>query len=193
MEYVIAVIAAVLVVLVVIVVTGLLYSRNRRRTKDLREQFGAEYDRTVEDLGDKKRAEQELEQRKLRVEGYALRPLSTTERNEFIDAWKRTESRFVDEPSQALNQADHLVLQAIKARGYELDDGPGHVDADLSVRHPGTVGSYRFARATVVGNERGEANTEALREAMMHFRRIFEDVIADEPTEEETEQHRVSA
>ncbi|HEX9441995.1 MAG TPA: hypothetical protein VF909_20065 [Roseiflexaceae bacterium] len=168
----------VLVAIVLVIAIGVVawMWMQRRRTEELREKFGPEYERAVNELGDQRQAEAELAARQKRVMGFDIQPLAPAERERFIEAWRSTQARFVDEPAAAIAEADRLVAQAMQARGYPVGDFEQRA-ADISVDHPNVVENYRAARAIALRNERGEANTEDLRQAMVHYRALFEDLL----------------
>ena len=169
-----AVILAIAVILVVGVVAWIMMQR--RRSEELRERFGPEYDRVMSERGDTRQAESELAARQKRVEGFDIHPLAAGERERFIEAWRSTQARFVDAPAAAIKEADRLVTEIMRARGYPIGDFEQRA-ADVSVDHPTVVENYRAARAIALANERGEAGTEELRQAMVHYRALFEDLL----------------
>ena len=178
-----ALIVIIVLALDAIAVVAWVYMQ-KRRSEQLREQFGPEYKRAVDQYKDRRRAEAELSEREKRVEALHIRPLSAEERGRFAEAWKSVQSRFVDEPSMAVQDADRLVNQVMEARGYPVGDFEQRA-ADISVDHPNVVTSYRAARATAQANERGEASTEDLRKAMVHYRALFEDLLETRQPEPE--------
>ena len=170
-------IAILLVVLIVLVIVAavVLYSQ-RRRSEALRQKFGPEYQRTVSQLGDERKAEAELTAREKRVGKLEIRTLGPEERARFAESWKRAQARFVDEPSQAAADADILVQDLMKARGYPMGDFEQRA-ADVSVDHPQVVTNYRAARDIAVRNNAGEATTEDIRQAMVHYRSLFDELL----------------
>jgi hypothetical protein len=168
----------IVLVIALVVVVGVVawLVMQRRRTEELRKRFGPEYDRTVSEQGDLRRAESELEARKQRVERLDIRPLSPEEHERFAEAWQSAQALFVDEPATAIKEADRLVAEVMRDRGYPVGDFEQRV-ADISVDHPNVVTNYRAAHAIALANERGEANTEDLRKAMIHYRGLFEDLL----------------
>jgi hypothetical protein len=170
-------VAILLVVILVVVVGTVAWTfLQRRRTEGLRERFGPEYDHTVSELGGQREAEAELEARQKRVERLNIRPLESAERERFVTAWRSTQAQFVDEPAAAIAAADRLVAEVMQARGYSIGDFEQRA-ADVSVDHPNVLANYRAAHAIAVANERGETNTEDLRQAMVHYRALFEDLL----------------
>lgn len=148
----------------------------KRRTERLRSTFGPEYERVVETEGDRRRAESNLEERQKRVEKLDIRPLSNEDRQRFSQAWTREQARFVDDPKGAVAEADRLIGEVMKARGYPMGDFEQRA-ADISVDHSMVVENYRIAHEIAVRDRRGEADTEALRKAMVHYRALFEELL----------------
>jgi hypothetical protein len=174
------------IILVLLGVIGWM-AMQRRRSDDLRQRFGPEYDQTLQATGSRRKAEAELEAREKRVRKLELRPLSAEERDGFTDRWKATQAQFVDDPGGAVTRANQLVTEVMEARGYPLGNFEQRA-ADLSVDHAEFVGHYRAARQIAQEHEQGEASTEALRQALVHYRGLFEDLLApaDAPREKET-------
>jgi hypothetical protein len=175
-------IVAAVVVLVAVAGIAWAYSARTRRER-LKQRFGPEYDRTVEALGTPAKAEAALQQRAARVSRFNLRPLPPERAQEFDREWRRVQAGFVDSPDNAVREADQLVTQVMTARGYPLEDFETRAD-DLSVDHPRVVENYRIARALARRRERGEAGTEELRQAVVNYRALFEDLLrVDEPNQ----------
>jgi hypothetical protein len=149
----------------------------KRRTSHLREGFGPEYDRTVDEAGSRRRAESELSDREKRREELDIRPLAPGTRDRFADRWRTVQERFVDDPSGALRDAHVLVVEVMRERGYPTDDFEQRA-ADVSVDHPHVVENYRSAYAI---SERDEADTEEQRQAMVHYRALFDELLETEP------------
>ena len=147
-----------------------------RRTKRLQNSFGPEYDTAVQQIGDRRKAEAALEARKKRVEKLRLRTLSAEEQARFGNAWKATQTRFVDDPRGAVADADHLVTDLVQARGYPVADFEQRA-ADISVDHPRVVSNYRSAREIAGRCAEGRATTEDLRQAIMYYRALFEELL----------------
>jgi len=168
-----AIVLAVVAILVVIVAVWFML---KWRTEELRKRFGPEYDRVITERGDTRQAESELAARQKRVERLDIHPLDPAERDRFVNAWRATQSHFVDAPAEAIKDADRLVSQVMRARGYPVGDFEQRA-ADISVDHPIVVENYRAARAIAVANERGQAGTEELRQAIVHYRVLFEDLL----------------
>lgn len=151
----------------------------RQRSRKLREEFGPEYDRTVGRFGDRSRAEADLKARKERVSGLRLRSLSEEERAGFITQWKRIQARFVDEPSASIQEANMMVADVMRARGYPIRDFDTQA-SDLSVNYPALAENYRSAHAIFVRSEQGHASTEELRQAVVFYRGVFSELLEDE-------------
>ena len=178
----------ILVVLVIVAAIVAIGMMQRQKSEKLKERFGPEYDHAVDEYGDKRRAEDELVAREKRVEAFHIRPLSAGERNRFSDAWRAVQTRFVDDPPGAIVDADQLVKEVMETRGYPLGDFE-QLAADISVDHPAVVMNYRAARDIAVENRNGQADTEKLRQAMVHYRALFEDLLeAPEKSVERTKE-----
>jgi hypothetical protein len=147
-----------------------------KHRRELRERFGPEYDHLLEQYNDPRRAEAELEARTRRVRKLPIKELSEGERTSFSEAWRHAQERFVDTPSVAVRAAHDLVQQVMRARGYPVDDFEQRI-ADLSVDHATVVEHYRAADALVVANRQGRENTEELRQAMVHYRALFAELL----------------
>jgi FtsZ-interacting cell division protein ZipA len=176
-----------LIALVAVVVVALVVSRSsRKRRLQLRERFGPEYDREVERLGSVARAERELMAREKRVHKQHLHPLPETQRLQFASEWRNVQTQFVDEPSAAVENAHALIKQVMVARGYTIERFDQRV-SDLSVEHAGVVQHYRAAHELAVANREGRANTEELRQALVHYRALFTDLLEQPQTVAEGE------
>jgi FtsZ-interacting cell division protein ZipA len=165
----------ILIVLALLVVLALVAGR-QRRSRRLRERFGPEYDRTVAEAGDRKEAESRLEERTARRQRLDIVPLDPADRARYVEAWRQTQARFVDEPAEATREADRLITAVMRDRGYPIDDFEQRA-ADVSVDHPQVVDDYRAAQAIAAANERSEASTEDLRQALVHYRSLFEELL----------------
>ena len=179
----------ILAVAVVLVAIGLFFFWQRRRTQNLQQQFGPEYKRAVDQYGDQRKAEAELVAREKRVRKLEIRALAPAEQSRFTEAWQTTQARFVDEPSQAVRDADRLVKEVMQARGYPVADFEQRA-ADVSVDHPNVVINYRAAHDIAARNNSGNATTEDLRQALVHYRSLFEELL--EPTETATRKEAAS-
>ena len=169
------IVVAVVVVVAVLIVAGIIGSR-RRRSGHLKDRFGREYDRTLEATGSRSKAEADLEDREKRVEKLHIRALEPDERREFLDRWSDVQARFVDDPARAVAFADALLGDVMKARGYPVSDFDQRA-GDISVDHPVVVEHYHKAHDIAVRHGRGEASTEDLRQAMIHYRALFDNLV----------------
>lgn len=174
----IVIVAAAVVVLAIVVWA----MTSRKRTTQLREGFGPEYDRTVDEAGSRRRAESELAERQERREKLDIRPLTPATRDRFTSEWQAVQARFVDDPGSAVADADRLVQEVMRERGYPTHDFEQRA-ADISVDHPHVVESYRSAHSVAEAHERGEASTEDLRQSLVHYRSLFEELLETRETE----------
>jgi hypothetical protein len=151
----------------------------KRRTERLRTQFGgAEYTRAMKEGGSRRKAEAVLDQRADRVEGLHIRPLAPGDRARFVESWSRVQARFVDGPGSAVTDADQLLGDVMSTRGYPVSDFEQRA-ADISVDHPLVLENYRAAHQSALRQTRGQASTEDLRQAMIHYRTLFEELISE--------------
>ena len=166
-----------LIAVAAIVILGAIwFATRKRRSSELREQFGPEYDQTVRERGGRGEAESELEARRKRVEQLKIHPLSAADQERFAASWRAIQSRFVDEPAEAIVEADRLVGELMQTRGYPVGDFEQRA-ADISVDHPNVVTHYRAAHAIATDREREAASTEELRQALVHYRALFEELL----------------
>src|SRR4030042_4921530 len=172
------VISVVVVLVIVGAILGLVFSR-RRRSQQLHGQLGPEYDHTVQAMGSEKKAQRELAERRKHVEALDIRPLAASERERYLADWNAVQSRFVDEPGQAIVDADRLIMQVMQTRDYPVSDFEQRA-ADISVNYPALVTNYRAAREIAVKNEQHQADTEELRQAMIHYRFLLEEFLKTE-------------
>jgi len=159
----------------------------RERTRRIRSKFGPEYERLASETGPR-RAEAILDRREKRVRKYQLRRLEREERERFAAEWRRVQEHFVDDPRAAVAEADELVTQALRTRGYPMGDFEQMAE-DISVDHPHVVENYRAAHAIALRDRDEQASTEDLRRAMQHYRNLFEDVLETQVVERQ-EVHR---
>jgi hypothetical protein len=162
------------IVIIVAAIVGLTLTRRRRGS--LQEQFGPEYERALEDNESRRKAEAELDERRQRRQELDIRPLSPAAASRYSDEWRGVQSRFVDQPGEAVRAAHVLVLGVMDDRGYPMSDFDQRA-ADISVDHPTVVENYRAAHRVSAQNEQGRAGTEDLRQAMVHYRALFEDLL----------------
>ena len=173
--------SVLIIALVVVVVAGIaaFLWRRKRRTERLRTQFGgAEYARAVEEGGNRRHAEAGLEERTQRVEAFHVRPLSAGDRARFVESWRGVQARFVDVLAGAVTEADQLLGDVMSARGYPVSAFEQRA-ADISVDHPLVLENYRTAHEIALRQVRGQANTEELRQAMVHYRTLFEELVGE--------------
>ena len=170
-----------IIVAAIIIAVAIIASR-RGQSRRLQQRFGPEYDRTVRATGDRTAAEQELAAREARVRGMHIEELPAGARDRYTEEWRTVQTRFVDQPREALKDADNLVTSVMRDRGYPMNDFEQRA-ADLSPDHPQVVDNYRIAHGIASRSERGEASTEDLRQAMVHYRTLFTDLLGtDERT-----------
>jgi hypothetical protein len=187
----IAIIVALFVIILGVAVAAIY---RRRRSEQLRNEFGPEYDRALQETGSASRAEATLLQRRKRVERLKLRALTPEDSGRFRDSWSRVQTRFVDDPKGAVTEADQLLGELMSKRGYPVTDFEQRAK-DISVFHPRVVENYRAGHEIAQRHARGEASTEDLRQAMIHYRTLFADLlgekdmtrakVAEEPVEKE--------
>jgi FtsZ-interacting cell division protein ZipA len=171
------------VVVVALIAVGAWFYR-RKQSHTLQEHFGPEYDRTVTELGSRAKGESELKAREKRVERLELIPLAAPEAVRFSEAWQALQSRFVDNPKGVVVQAEQLVRELMEKRGYPMGDFERRA-GDISVDHPEVVANYRAAQAIAVRDQRGSADTEELRKAVVHYRALFDELLeVREPRQE---------
>jgi hypothetical protein len=162
---------------VVLVGIGIWQTVRKRHTVKLRTQFGAtEYTRVVTEGGSQQKAEAALNARATRVEKLHIHPLGTGDRTRFIDSWTKVQARFVDGPGSAVTDADQLLTDVMATRGYPVSDFEQRA-ADISVDHPLVLENYRAAHQCAMRQSTGKANTEELRQAMIHYRTLFEELV----------------
>src|SRR5512133_1472656 len=164
--------AAVVIVLLAIVWSAL----RAKRTRALQDTFGREYDRTVDQAGSRRSAERELLDRQKQHDELDIRPLSPESRDRYARRWQSTQTRFVDDPTGAVSEADTLVQEVMQERGYPTKDFERRV-ADISVDHPDLVEKYRTADGIARASERGEASTEDMRHSVRHYRALFAELL----------------
>jgi hypothetical protein len=172
------VIIIAVIVLAAAGIAALLFFR-KRRTEKLRTQFGsAEYSRAIKEGGGRRQAEAVLDQRADRVESMHIRTLAPADRVRFVESWAKVQSRFVDGPGSAVTDADQLLGDVMSTRGYPVTDFEQRA-ADISVDHPLVLENYRAAHQTALRQKLGQASTEDLRQAMIHYRTLFEELVGE--------------
>jgi len=150
---------------------------SRARTESLREKFGNEYDHAVHEYGSRTKAERDLVERTEQVKKYRIVPLSAADRDRFRRDWQRVEQHFIERPATAVVEADELVADIMRARGYPMGDFDRHV-SDLSVTHPTVIEHYREGHR-MIDVAPGSSSTEELRQGMLHYRALFDELIDD--------------
>ena len=170
------------VVLIMVVILGAIlvpiFTR-RRRSEGFKNKFGPEYDRTIQTAGNEKKAQAELDERRKHVDTLNIRSLSVDERERYLAEWKAVQAKFVDQPGQATVEVGHLVMEVMQARSYPVSDFEQRA-ADISVNYPALVSNYRAAREIAIKNEQHSANTEELRQAMIYYRSLFDELLKEE-------------
>jgi hypothetical protein len=163
---------------IIAIVAGIMLWSRSRRTEQLRAKFGPEYKRVARAEGDAARGEQVLLDREKRVKKLDIKPLTTEQRNQFADRWEHAQAEFVDNPAAAVAHADVLVKEVMNVRGYPVADFAQRV-ADVSVDHPAVAQNYRLAHDIAIQHEHSDVGMEKLREAMLHYRALFADLLHD--------------
>ncbi len=169
-------ISIVAVVAIAALIAAIIAIHRRGRSLRLRQHFGREYDLAVLDRGDRGKAETALINREKRTPSFTIKTLSPTARDRFAEDWALIQSRFVDEPAIAVNEADSLVIRVMAARGYPAADFEQRA-ADVSVAYPAIVQNYRAARINLQRYGRSEGRTEELRQAMVHYRSLLDELL----------------
>jgi hypothetical protein len=165
----------------------------RKQSHNLQERFGPEYGRTVSELGGRTKGESELKAREKRVERLDILPLAPPEAARFTEAWRALQSRFIDNPKGVVVEAEQLVRELMEKRGYPMGDFERRA-GDISVDHPDVVANYRSAQAIALRDQRGSADTEELRKAVVHYRALFDELLeVREPRQETIAEKRVAA
>ncbi len=166
----------VAVAVLVLIALAAWFFYQKKQSQKLQQRFGPEYKRAIDQLGSRTKAESELKEREKRVERLHIVPLAPPEAARFSQAWKAVQSRFVDNPKNAVVEADKLVRELMQKRGYPVGDFERRA-ADISVDHPNVVENYRVAQAIAMRAERGGADTEELRKAVVHYRALFAELL----------------
>jgi len=164
------------VAILVAIGIGIMFAALNRRSKKMREKYGPEYDLAMEKTGNKRAAEAALAEREKRVTKLDIRELNQAERDRYQSEWTGIQAEFVDAPPVALEKANHLVTELMMARGFPVADFEQRA-ADVSVLYPDVVTNYRHANEIALKNQRNEASTEELRQAMVHYRSLFEELL----------------
>lgn len=177
-----------IVVVILLIVGGLLGMAfvRAQRSKRLKDRFGPEYEHAVDEIGDRRQAERELEERIAHVDALDIRPLTAEEVNRYALEWQATQREFVDEPLGSLQKADRLIREVMKAKGYPVEDFEQRT-ADISVNYPELVADYRGMHSIAI-KEKDNVDTEEIRQAMVHGRTLFENLLKQEAKKEEPDQ-----
>ena len=173
-----------IIILALLAVATFLHFR-RHQSHVLEKNFGPEYGRTVDNLGSRPKAEAELRARQKRVEQLNIVPLSPADAARFREGWKALQARFVDNPKGSLAEADRLVCDLMEKRGYPMGDFERQA-ADISVGHPAVVEHYRAAHEIAVRDRNGQTDTESLRQAVIHYRALFGELLEVEQAQRST-------
>jgi uncharacterized protein YneF (UPF0154 family) len=174
--YIIIIVVLVLVILGLIL--GSIFSR-RQRSKRYSAKFGPDYDHTVKTMGNEKKAQTEMDERQKHVDTLNIRSLSLSEREKYLAEWKAVQVKFIDQPGPATVEADHLIMEVMQLRNYPVSDFDQRA-ADISINYPELVSNYRLARAIAIKNEQHQADTEELRQALVHYRALFNELLVTE-------------
>jgi hypothetical protein len=167
----------IVIVIAVVVVIGLVAAQaRRRRTTDLRDRFGPEYDRAIQNHDGRRAAEADLRAREKERAQFNIEPLSEATRLQFADEWRVLQEHFIDQPAQAAAGADTLITRVMEAQGYPMKDFDAQAEL-VSVDHPDTVENYRFAHAVQQRSQTQQASTEDLREALLRYRSLFDELL----------------
>ncbi len=180
------------VAVLVLIALAAWFFYQKKQSQRLQQRFGPEYKRTIDQLGSRTKTESELKAREKRVERLHIVPLVPPEAARFSQAWKAVQSRFVDNPKNAVVEADKLVRELMQKRGYPVGDFERRA-ADISVDHPNVVENYRTAQAITMRAERGAADTEELRKAVVHYRALFAELLEVQEAKQEvmSDKHEV--
>jgi hypothetical protein len=168
------------VVVVLVIVAAVAAAASRRRRHHLQQRFGSEYDRTVEGADRRREAERDLRDREARHDELELRPLSDASRQRYTEQWQDMQAGFVDRPQVAVADADRLITDLMRERGYPVDDFDTRSEL-VSVDHPDVVENYRTAHGIAVRTVEGRTSTEDLRQAVISYRALFEEMLVDDP------------
>lgn len=177
-----AVIVVVVIVIIVLIALGVWWSTRQRKVSQAQQQFGPEFDRAVaEHGGNKQAAASDLEDRQDRVEQTTIHPLSADERQQYAEEWKSIQTQFVDDPGDAVTRADDLITRVMDRIGYDASEYGQRTDV-ISVKYPNAAENYRKAHDIAQMQENGEASTEDLRDAMLRYRTLFEQLVGEQLT-----------
>src|SRR5688572_13643147 len=177
-------IIAITVIVCGLIAAGVWIAVDRARSRRLREHFGPEYDHVVHRMQDRNLAEAELQNREQRVKKFRIVPLSSQDRAHYRETWAAVQNRFVDDPQAAVKEGHGQIFEVMEKRGYPVTNFE-QAAADLSVDYPEVVENYRAASAIAARNRTGEAGTEELRQALVHYRALFNELLEAPPPQAE--------
>jgi hypothetical protein len=183
------VLIAIIVAAIVVVALAFWLIQQQRRRTELKGRFGLEYDRTIKTAETRGEGEKQLVEREKRVEHFQLKTLEPQESQRFSDEWRSAQGHFVDDPSGAIKEADGLVQQVMSARGYPITNFEQQA-ADISVDHPEVVSNYRAAHTIAEKNQSDGSSTEDLRQAMVYYRSLFDELLGAPATALQSGGHR---
>ena len=172
----------IIIVVLILVILGLLLGSafsKRQRSKKYTAKYGSEYDHTVKSLGGHTKAQTEMDKRQKHVDSLDIRSLSLPEREKYLAEWKAVQAKFIDQPGPATVEADHLIMEVMQLRNYPVADFEQRA-ADISINYPELVSNYRLARAIAIKNEQHKADTEELRQALVYYRALFNELLITE-------------
>jgi hypothetical protein len=168
---------AVAVVVVGVAVGAAAAASRRKRTEHLKDHFGPEYERTVSLTGEPKAAEKELAARERKRQKLDIKPLTAASLDGYTNRWRAVQTAFVDHPASAVGEAEVLVTEVMRERGYPIDDDFDQQAADISVDHPKVVDNFRAAHDIYLSQQQGDVGTEAQRQAFVHYRALFDQLL----------------
>jgi hypothetical protein len=177
------VLVAIVIVAGIVLALAFWFIQKSRRRTELKERFGPEYDRTIETAETRGKGESQLAEREKRVEQFELKELEPRQSERFADQWRSTQGRFVDDPGGAIEEADSLVQDVMTARGYPITNFEQQA-ADISVDHPEVLSNYRAAHTIAETNKKDGSSTEELRQAMVHYRALFNELLGGSSAED---------
>jgi hypothetical protein len=178
MNSTIYIIGVILLLAIIGGIVGLIFAV-RNRSKKYNDKYGAEYQNTIKTLGNEKKAQNEMDEREKHVGGLEIRPLTEEEHTLYLANWAAIQAKFVDNPSQATVEADHLIMEVMQTRNYPISSFEQRA-ADISINYPKLVTNYRAAREIAKKNDRREASTEDLRKALVYYRSLFDELLEPE-------------
>lgn len=168
----------IIAVVAVLAIVGVWLTMRKRHTDHLRDRFGEEYDRTLDDAGDRAKAEARLAEREKRVDALDIRRLTAAEHTRFAEEWREVKGVFVDSPTEAVLHADRMLATMMKTVGYPMADFDRRYE-DLTVNHADVARHYREGHETVDRHNSGNASTEDMRQAMKHYEALFDHLVSD--------------